>query len=1373
MRHFLLLTMLFSGLCYSQHNSYHLRHYYNSKGLDSRSIGIIVQDKKGYIWVSSINGLYKYDGYSFKNYFDLMHESLKKDFSFIHYMTVTKNGRLLFDCKGGLFYFNDTTESIQRIPIEKIGNIFYIAEDSQENLWIADNYKNILVYNINTRKSKRINLSCTLPDSLKHQMSGWQVIGGNRLCYTFSHNNGLILYMASMDSVLKGNFNAKKYSFNFKNPDTYGRIVRYYEDRSGNVFLTCSHSGVYQYKEKEDTIIKCYSFDKRMIYEGVYDFVFDKNDNFFIGTGNGLYKLNMSSKKLERLSCNSDNPFSAKNDKISSLLIDNDSLLWIATNENLNSLNLKANPIKYFSPIKFKNDYITCESINAFYKDNDSIVWLGNQEGLFRINENTNVCTDYFENIKYSETFAINPLSCNKFGNHIMIGTNCLVFLDSQNKSFSYANSAGKDTTSIAGWAIWSIYRAPSSGDYWIATVGGLSKILSFPDFKKESQKPYQVYPVCKNYKHSKINSNSLVNNNVWCVLEDHNGMMWIGTIDGLSVFNPFKNQFKNYNISLDNSGLNNSVIKCIYESRDSTIWIGTEGGGLNRFDRKTERFKYYTTKEGISSDIVRGVLEDNSGLIWITTTKGISCLNPKNDSIRGYGLSDGFISDEFNVGVSYIDKNGRIYVGGSKGLCSFVPEEIKINTKPPIVYISGLHIFNHSISAGQIIEGRTILEKTMLYTQRLVLPYRFKVLSFEFSVLHFIDPEKNRIKYKLEGFDRNWIESAPGELRAHYMNLPPATYHLKVIACNCDGVWNEIGDTLELVILPPFWLTWWFRLLILFFISTIVYLYIRYRTFQLKRRNIFLESEVKERTKEIAVQNEELKLLNATKDKFFSIIAHDLKNPFNSILGLSELLQVEFDNKSDQEKKEMIDFILSASRSAFGLLENLLEWSRSQLNKIQFTPQSFSLYQIVTNINSLLMLNLKNKNITLVNNIEQKIAVFADKNMFTTVLRNLITNAIKFTPDGGQIVLSSKKTDNLIEISVQDTGVGMDDKTIAKLFRIDNSHTTTGTSGETGTGLGLIICKEFIEKNDGSISVISQLGNGSKFIISIPSAPDIELTDEIPLKDSVIKSDPECMESSINENYSEKKTIVIVDDEASVRATISKVLSASYNIIEAENGKLGIDKAFTVIPDLIISDLNMPEQDGIQLCEILKTDIRTSHIPIILLTANDSDISRIKGYENGADEYIVKPFKSDILKVRIRKLIESRQILREKFTHQVIILPHEITVNTTDEKFITKAINSINNNIADINFSLEIMSKEVGVSKSTLNTKLKALTDLSTNEFIKSIRLKRAAELLIESKYSVSEIAFRVGFNTPSYFTQCFKEMYSILPSEYQTSNK
>jgi signal transduction histidine kinase len=641
--------------------------------------------------------------------------------------------------------------------------------------------------------------------------------------------------------------------------------------------------------------------------------------------------------------------------------------------------------------------------------------------------------------------------------------------------------------TSLSGPTVWH-YTIDHKGFFWLAIHD-----VGVDVFDKKRG-------VIKRFIPDSENPKALSDAKVWYIYEDGNRNIWLCTNQGLNLYDSINNSFIVY------KHFPSKIITAITEDKEKNLWIGTEKG-ICQIKADGKILKAYDETNGMAGNIVQGMVCDDSGNIWISTNNGISKFNPKTKTFRNFSEKDGLQDNSFFQGAFLKTRNGEIYFGGFNGFNSFFPNNIKINTTVLPIYITEFQIFNKPVSWGT---HGSPLQKHISETKEITLSHLQSVFSFGFTAINYTNPEKNVYAYKMEGFDKDWNYTDATRRYVTYTNLDPGEYMFRVKASNDDGIWNEEGTSIKIIILPPWWKTWWFKILIL--IILVVFTYIAYylkvsayrqkqkelsilvkqRTLEISQANeILLEKQklIEEQTEIMKQTNDELTKLNITKDKLFSIIAHDLKNPFHSLIGFSELLKLKLESLPLDKTKKYIDLIYNVSSSGYELLSNLLQWSQAQTGSIIYKPDHISPAKIVTEVITLLDGSAQSKNITFQQLIAPNFILYADQNMLKTIFTNLISNAIKFSHPNSEVIISLKANNNVAEISIKDFGVGIPDENLNHLFDVGSNFTTKGTLNESGTGLGLLLCKEFIEKHGGKIWVESEAGKGSSFKFTLPLA--------------------------------------------------------------------------------------------------------------------------------------------------------------------------------------------------------------------------------------------------------------------------------------------
>ena len=1036
-------------------------HYATDQGLSSNEASCLVQDNLGFIWVGTGDGLNRFDGYTFKVYRKEFNDSTSLCDNFINTLFVDSKGNLWIGTQKGLSYYNRDFDSfINYYPFDgdytsQSNNVSDIVEDIEGNIFVCLEHG---IYKYSQTEGKFSKVLGSKPE-IKYLFFDsdnqlWVLTDENIYLYTSD--------LEPLDTIVNPEV---KYPYNciVEDKDKYwiaseGSGVFWY-DKQTRTLVDEFHNDIYEdyvstiYKDKENNIwvgtnssLKLYDRKNDIFHYYYYDendnhsfstsgitsIYQDKEGNYWVLTAQGGVSVSLVRKQFINITSDPGRDLSLSKRVISSLLIDKDDRLWAgAFRAGLDIINYNKRKVTHYEYNPLKSESLGAHSVLMLFEDSQENIWVGTYRGGLQL---------FNEESGTFKTYKHNPV----------------------------------DEYSIAGNDVRAMVE-DKDGNLWLANAGkGLDK------FDRQENRFYH-------FRQEKNNiENSLINDWLYALLYDSEGNLWIGSSFGLSMYNIEKNTFTNYfNDPSDSSTLSNNYINCIFEDSKKQLWIGTHEG-LNKFENTTKSFTRYLQKHGLPNSVINGILEDDSGNLWISTNKGISKFNPDVETFRNYDIHDGMSSNEFSSGACSKNQQGMLFFASDNGIVSFYPDSIKNVLEPPSVFITGLKLFNKQVLVG---EGDSPLKKNVIETKELNLHHsEASVISFEFVSISYIQSERKQYAYKMDGFDSDWIYCG-SKREVTYTNLDPGKYTFRVKACNHDNLWNEEGAVIHLTILPPWWKKRWFTIsVILAIIGFLIGIFL-IKTNSLQVQKNTLEKLVKERTQEIEDKNKSLIAANATKDKMFSIIAHDLKNPFNSILGFSQLLDIRYDKLDDAKRKKFIKTISNSSEALYQLLENLLQWGRTQSGIIKFEPVEFSIFELVKNNIDLLDHLFTQKHIEVKVDVSEHIKVYADKNMISTVIRNLLSNVCKFT-ENGETHISAVQKDGFVQILVQDTGIGMTQEQQDALFDVEGSYSTTGTQGETGTGLGLIVSKEFIEKNNGYISVESEIDKGTTFTILLPVHP-------------------------------------------------------------------------------------------------------------------------------------------------------------------------------------------------------------------------------------------------------------------------------------------
>ena len=927
---------------------------------------------------------------------------------------------------------------------------------------------------------------------------------------------------------------------------------------------------------------------------------------------------------------------------------------------------------------------------------------------------------------------------------------------------------------------------------------------------KREKDGRFKIYDVDPSNPHS-INDRWIFD--IHEQIDDKN-ILWLGTNKGgLNRFDKKRESFRNYVYDPKNkNSLSNDEVTCIHQSKANKLWLGT-GSGLNIFDIERESFNVITVKDGLPSNTVLSILEDNNGKLWLGTSNGLSNFDPASMTMVNYTVEDGLQGNDFNERAYFKAKDGKLYFGGSNGISSFYPDSIKENPFAPEVVLTDLYIYDQVVKPREKVNEQVVLMKSIQKAGNIELIHANNNFSIEFAGLHYSKPQKNKYAYMLIGYDDNWRYTDANNRRASYSNLEKGSYEFTVKAANGDGLWSKASANLEVNILPAWWQTWWFMLLAV--VSTISIIlgvgYLRFR--QLKAHTTILEKEVHVRTAELMEANKQLKEMNSEilgqknmlenqtkqleemvryKTRFFINVSHEFRTPLTLIIAPIEKLLSIAKPSNWKDVIQLIQLIHRNAKRLLQLINQILEIRKTELNKMQMVVVKEDIVAFTRNITELFVHHAKSKKIKLEYSCDYpKIEMWFDPDKFEKIVNNLISNALKHTEENDEILVKVSLVKNEEEslpkkllLMIKDTGKGILPEHLPHVFEMFYNSSQNEQKYVDSTGIGLALTKQMVNLHGGEISVSSKKGQGSCFTLEIPLEKEMFKASEIIVqeknKTNAFDNSPNKLVDASNVQEQMKgqfssnavnpmsAVLLIVEDNDDMRTFLKTELSSSFNIIDASNGVMGLNKAIDIVPDIIISDVMMPEMDGIEMCKRLKTDERTSHIPIVLLTAKITEDSQLSGLETGADDYISKPFSTNILKARIKNLLESRIKLRELYSKSNFKEIKKVALNHADKKFIERAVDLVEQNLTDLEFSNDQFIREMGMSKTQMYRKLKGMTNKSVSEFIMSIRLRCASEILLTEDLTISETAYMVGYKNPPHFTRDFKIEFGKTPTEF-----
>ena len=1286
-----------------------------NEGLSQNSVVSVTQDSIGYLWLATQDGLNKFDGNKFQKYNAFFVDVTKPTYSHLGKVYTDREGNIIsIPISKKPQIYNKLLDSF--IPFTDLKDVSTLYQDSKRNYWFGTYASGLFKLDVITQKQTLIisteEIECIYSISEDRNGQIWLTSKGEIVSVSIE-NNTITSYFPDGNSESVTNYS--NISF----------------DALGNMWVGSYGNGLWV-KEPKSTSFK----RPPLLFEdgtelpdhlNILSMHVDKKNRLWIGTyGRGLYKLNLNTSIINYFEVKKNNPRALHHNDILCVFEDYTGTLWFGTDGA--GISFYDEYLQKFNVIN--NDQtpedVNIDLVRAILVDKNDDVWIGTSgKGLSRYTPKTNQWKTYSKKGRGLNSNRIVSLFIDE-DDDLWVGTqgNGLNIIKANgNTSFYNKNTAVKLPTET----IWAIFE-DSSKNIWLATRD--YGVILFDKHKG----------VIDNFD----KSNGLASNNIRVIVEGENQTLWLGTeehgvflLDTKSrVFIDFK---KDLNLP-DETPI--KKVKSLYYDEDGFLWVGTNGYGLSVFNLKNKTVHNYTIKDGLPNNVIYAILPDARDNLWLSSNRGITMITPPTDfenkpMIVNYDNYDG-LATEFNTGAHFKSQNNTFYFGGLEGYYWFNPSEIQRNQVLPKTVITNFEVFNHSFP---------MLEHTEL-------TYKQNTVAFTFSSMQFSLPNKNKYSYKLENYDENWIESKNAN-SVRYTNLPYGDYEFLVKSSNYDGVWNENPDDFSFTILKPWYLSdWMFFAYALFtlFIAVFLYCYFKWRwrmTFNLKQEK---------------QESKRLKRLAEYKTKLYTNLAHEFKTPLTLISGPIKKQLLTPDLKSDS--KQELQLAERNTDQLLRLVNQLLELSKLESGSMTLKVKQNDLGLYLRVLSESFQFLAEQNGLKLMVTIPDITEAWFDADSIERIVSNLYSNAVKYTPKGGVISFQVEEMEKrrLRMTFVNDTD-GIIESDIYKIF---NRFYQINEDSE-GSGIGLSLVKELTTLCHGTIEVFYIDNSKMKFVVNLPISKSAFSEKELDTSITLQRNDSqlEIPKRKTAENTL-KPIALIVDDSQDIRAFVKSLLSDDFKVIEAKNGIEGIEKAFKVIPDIIISDIIMPLKTGIELCEILKNNEKTSHIPIIILTGKTDDITEIAGLKTGADDYIRKPFNPRTLQIKVHNIIENRNKIHQRFKQDNIFSPKEIALTSADEVFLEKVQLILDQHLSNPGLTSAVFSKHVGMSRMQLHRKMLAYTGLSTSTFIRSQRLKQAAFILKSSQHTINEVGYMVGFSTPSYFIKCFKEMYGLTPLEY-----
>jgi len=1314
-------------------------------GFTFEALSSISEDKYGFIWFGSNNGVYRYNSAETVKFINSPDDKTTLPGNFIRSLYLDMKHEIWISSDHGLSLFDYQCECFRRFQFHDAAgnpkglNVLQILQTKDSTYWMIDNsgfsridFKSGIVSYL------------PLPDG---------------------HNSDLIRIAAKTekeDRIWLGGTNGGIYycdppyqKINFFAHERSQNVITILPD-GNNIWIGYDWGGADLFKRQgvltdhfEDNIQ-----GKNKIPSSRVRTIFKYKNEIWLGTFKGLVRMNenglevIEKEKYDGLT----------NKSVFQIYRDSKNGIWITTwSGGLGYINEWSNNFEHFKHESNSNS-LSDNVVSDFEETEDGKIIISTEEGHLNYLDRSG---HQLTNVQIKEPNGtvnhIKSMYTDKKGT-LWIGTFASgVFFQPKGtnefQKFNLIDDFKEQFYDITG----------SDQGIWLASsVRG----LFYYDYQNRKVKRYSL---------NNSDPESLSSNAVRTLLADSKGNIWIGTSNGLNRKNKDSEHFERYFYNPEKKNrISSNNIYSLFEDSKQNIWIGTAGGGVTIYDSKSGQFSQLSKKDGLPGNDVYGILEDNNGMIWMSTENGISGWSPVKKNFRNFDYTDGIQGNQFNPGAAFKAKNGELFFGGSNGFTRFDPNQIKENPVVPNVIITGLEINNQTVN--QLNEPK-IIRQSVITLSQLELKHNQNSLRFTFVANNFLLPQKNRYKYRLTGYSPDWIE-IQNDNKAIFTKMPPGDYVFEVIAANNDGKWNDTPTRLFITINYPFWKTAYAYLLYLAIILVIIYFL---------QRELRLRSRLKNSILHERIQRENEEKLHQLKLHFFTNISHEFRTPLTLILSPLSLLKKKL--AGQDEPMEHINMIENNANRLIRLVNQILDIRKIELGKMDFRPLPFDIVLLCQEVFQCFSLQENDRKINFhFESDYSSLFITIEPDKIDKMIFNLLSNAIKYTSEEGTIHLSVKHSGwqpepadgqhhfsigNKIEgeyitIIVRNEGPGIAPSILPNIF--ERFYQAPGQL--SGTGIGLHLCSEYILMHHGQIEVFTGENLGATFLVRLPVTND-EIGKGV--QKAVIQTshfDEQQLKTANNppsiSKTGKEAVILVVEDNKEMQRFLKTILSDSYHVVIANEGIEGLAKVKEFHPDLVITDVMMPGMDGTAFCHALKTDLETSHIPVLMLTALSSVENQMKGFETGADDYIVKPFDDRILSARIRNLLESRKILREKFTNSQGEWREAMQTLQPDRELLEKATVILENHLTDMLFTVDSLASALGLSRSTLHRKLKALTNQSATEFIKFVRINKSIKLIETGMTNIDEICFKVGFNSHSYYSMCFKKQLGQTPSEY-----
>lgn len=1294
--------------------NYYFRSLQVEDGLSQNSVYAVFQDQQGYMWFGTQDGLNRYDGHTFKIFKKNTGDPQSLGNNTVTAITQDHQGQLWVGTGDGAYVYDPRNENFTRYDARSeegeavAGMVRDIQVDKEGNVWMAVFNKGVF------RVSKSDTLTYFNLDRENSPTPVWI----RRITFDTEGRLWIGTYHRGMYCLDPTTGRIEQF---FINPDAKNVVDNDVNDifllNAETLLVGTTNKGVQAFNLRTGTfspVLETNEQGKSLYVRRIYR---STDGELWIGTESGAYIYYPQTQRYENVRHVNGDSYSLTDNAVHSVYQDREGGIWLGT--FFGGVNYFIRPYSLFEkyyPVTGENS-IKGKSISEFCEVDERQIWIGTEDAGLHVYDPV---AGQFEN---GILPATNIHALMRDGNTLWVGsfTEGLFVVDLRTRLFRQYKSTSAPRSLINN-NIYSIYK-DYTGTIWVGTMMGLCQY----DRQADTFIPIQ---------------DTLISAQVNDMLEDYQGTLWFATIgEGLYAYDRSGDTWRHYPLPIPGDAASNKIT-CILEDSQHRLWLGTEGAGIYRYDRESDAFtSFYSEDNGLPNNVIYQLVEDLYGHIWGSTNKGLFKLDAKQQTIDVYTHANGLLGDQFNYKSGFRSKEGKLYFGGIKGFVAFTPYNSWQNEVPPPVVINSIQIQN----------------RETVGVAELSLPYRSAVFSLGFAALSYVSPQGNQYAYKLEGKDNDWI-TTDYPSRVTYSNLPPGTYTFRVKASNSDGVWNEQGAHMLIHILPPFYRTTWAYLVYFLLFSLATYWAIRYFRQRIRARNKRVLQ---------AIESKKEKELYHTKIDFFTNVTHEIRTPLSLIKApLEEMMKNTGPTDSHWEN---LSIMQRNTNRLLKLVNELLDFRKAEAKGVSVHFTNLDVIFVIKDTLSRFIPSAKLNGIAMdVALPNHTVHADLDAEIFTKIISNLIHNALKHAKN--RIRVSLEVFEGYIKLAIANDGnripTDIADKIFLPFFKLDEKS--------QGSGLGLAFSKSLAELHNGNLYLEQQVHFDTVFVLELPTHQTGHLRQEDLLRERSVEVNPLTPLGDVDEllRGDVKRTILSIEDNGEFQQFMVSQLQRDYDVLVAQHGKDAIGVLHEAQVDIIICDIMMPVMDGIAFCHYVKENLKFSHIPIILLTAKTGLQSKIDGLKAGADEYVDKPYSIDFLRARIENLLESRRKLREAYRTLPETAYESIAHSKADQQFLDSLVNVIHARLDEVDLDVDKLAESMNMSRATFYRKVRHISELTPNDFIRLVRLKKAAGLLREKEYRVGEIAYLVGFSSPSYFSKCFQKQFGVLPKDFERVN-